>query len=574
MSNRIVHIIAIQEKYLEQITKQMRDVLGHQITIRPTTLKELRKNMVQSNDVVVLSHHMIKGLVNQLIPAKCPCIIAKRDINFANTRELINLPPGQKILVVNDNKTNIEETVTSLREAVFEHEYYPYNPDESIPENIDYILTPGEEDFLPTGLIRVINIGFRVLDIETFYEIANALEREYNPSHIVKRYMKSLVSLSLEYEWEDGGPRINQTKDIRDVARYTFHHVIAVSKSMQETVQLAKNFASTPLPIYINGEKGSGKSMVAQAIHHYSNHSSAPFISVSCKSKPADMLEKELFGSEEDQMITMGVFELAKNGTVFLEEIDELHIPLQERILYALKEKEFFRVAGSKPIPFQARLISCSSEDLNKVREDGELIDSFYHSLTSLSIKVPPLRERSDDFIPLIEDIKARLNKTDISFTPEVMNQLLAYEWPGNVTELYNTITYLSFLEKQTIEVDLLPLKIRKEEKRLQALRQPVINPQEIIKTIEAHGFLEESVEILKIFKAGKSDRLSYGRLTLKKLLDEKDICLTEQQLRARMEVLQELDLLIVRQGRAGSTISRIGEEFLQYISGTAAVHS
>ncbi len=577
MLNRTVHIIAIQEQYLYEITKQMKDVLGQGITISPTTLKELHINMVHPNDIVVLSHHMIKGLVSQLIPAECPCIIAKRDVNFANTRELINLPPGQKILVVNDTKTNIEETVASLRETIFEHEYYSYNPDESIPDSIDYILTPGELDFLPTGLIEVINIGSRLLDIETFYEIANTLGINNNQTQIIKRYIKSLVALSLDYGAETGGKRATQIKDIRDVARYTFQDVIAVSESMQETVQLAKEFATTTLPIYIHGEKGTGKSMLAQAIHHHSYHSVNPFISVSCKSKSTDMLEKELFGFEEEHMIRMGAFEIVEQGTVYLEDVDELVIPLQMRIFRAIKEKEFLRVGGTKPIPFKARLISCSTEELNRITDIdiGKINLSFYESITSLSLKIPSLRERREDFVPLIEDIKRRLKKTDIKSTQEVMDKLLDYEWPGNVTELYNSITYLSFLGEQTIEVESLPLtiRLREEENKFHSLRQTEMNPKEAIKEIESHGFLDESVEILTIFKNGKRERTSYGRLAVKKLLEEKGIPLTEQQLRMRMQILQELDLLIVRQGRAGSTISHNGEEFLRFIANTHSGH-
>ncbi|MFF2450741.1 sigma 54-interacting transcriptional regulator [Neobacillus sp. NPDC058068] len=573
-SNRAIHIIAIQENYLEEITKQMKDVLGHEIMIRPTALKELRANMVHDDDIVVLSHHMIKGLVSQLIPADCPCIIAKRDVNFANARELINLPPGQKILVVNDTKTNIEETVASLRETIFEHEYYPYNPDESIPDSIDYILTPGELDFLPTGLIDVINIGSRLLDIETFYDIATALGLKNDQTQIVKRYFKTLVSLSTEYDEGKRSAKTNPIKDIRNVSSYSFQDVIAVSESMQKVVQLGKEFAKTPLPVHLYGEDGTGKSMLAQAIHHHSCQSGNPFISINCKSKSTDMLERELFGSEESHMISIGAFEVAENGTVYLEDADELLIPLQNRIFRAIKEKKFHRVGGTKSIPFQARLISCSKQGLIWQTESGEFNHSFYEALTSLSLKVPSLKDRREDFVALIEDIKGRLKKTDIILNQDVMNQLLNYEWPGNVTELYNTITYLSFLGEQTIEVELLPLRIRIEESNFQPLPLSEINPNEAIRKIEAHGFLEESVEILRIFEGGKRERTSYGRLTLKKHLEEKGINLTEQQLRMRMEVLQELDLLIVRQGRAGSTISQNGEEFLRFISNSILENS
>lgn len=568
---RIVHIIAIQEKYLDEITKQMKDVLGNHVAIRPTTLKELRTNMVKADDIVVLSHKMIRGLVNQFIPAECSCIIAKRDVNYANSRDLLNLPQGQKILVINDTKSNIEETVASLRETVFEHEYYSYNPDESIPNAIDYILTPGELDLLPGGLPQVIDIGSRLLDIETFYEIVNAIGMPYNPSQIVKRYIKSLVSLSVDKNVDTKTLNVRHTKDIRNIALYTFRDVIAVSESMKKTVHLAMEFARTPLSVHISGERGTGKGMLAQSIHQHSIHSNNPFISVNCTSKSAYMLEKELFGSEDGNTITVGAFEIANNGTVYLENVDELYIPIQLRILRAILEKEFQRVGGSKTIPLQVRLISCSKEELKNVKDNRKINDSFYEALTSLSLRVPSLMERREDIVPLIEDIKRKLNKEDIRFTTGAIDQLLMYNWPGNVTELYNTITYLSFLGEQTIEIEVLPLSIRKEENKFQYLRQPEINLREVIMKIEEHGFLEDSIEVLKVYENGKRERTSYGRLSLKKLLEKKGIFLTEQQLRMRMEVLQELGLLIIRQGRAGSTISRYGEEFLQLIGNTSS---
>ncbi|WP_223595628.1 sigma 54-interacting transcriptional regulator [Neobacillus bataviensis] len=573
MSNQIVHIIAYQEKSLERVMKQIKEVLGQHIKVKPTTLKEIRPEMVHPNDIVFLYHPMIKGIVNKLIPPECPCIVAKRDINMANCRELINLPPGQKILVVNDTKKTIEEAVASLRETISEHEYFPYNPDENIPDDIDYILTPGEIDLLPDGLTNVINIGDRILDIETFIEFAELLGIDYQPQ-MVKRYMKSLVSLSLEYEGMDY-TKGNRMKDIRNVSRYTFDDVIAESTSMVKTVQLAKEFAKTSFPVFIYGEKGAGKSMLAQAIHHYSYHNGDPIFSVNCKSNPIDMLEKELFGFEEDLIHTMGAFEITNNGTVYLEDVDELPFSLQIRIFNAVKESNFLRVGGTTPIPLQARLIACSTKELDQLADNGTFYLPFYEMLTSQSLIVPSLKERREDFVPLIEELKRRLKKTDVIFTDEAMEHLLCYGWPRNVTELYDCITYICSMGEDTIGVKSLPINIRmmSGDCKLGILKGHKINPLEIIKKIEAHGFLEENIEILKIFALGKHERTSFGRLTLKKRLEEAGIYLSEQQIRMRMEILQELELLIVRQGRAGSTISQIGEEFLQFLQSSANVN-
>lgn len=561
-----VHIIAIQEKYLNQITKQINEVLGDEINIHPTTLKELHSNLVSEGDVVVLSNKMIKGLVTQLIPSGCPLIIAKRDLNIVNARKIINLSSKKRILVVNDTKTNTEETVDSLRKTIFEHEYIPYNPDEAMPHSIDFILTPGEKNLLPSGLTNVIDIGPRLLDIETFYMLAELVGLENFQAQVVKRYVKSLVSLSYNNE-ENLGSDDKTLKDIRNIARYTFEDVVAVSKPMQETLNFAKYFASIVGPIHIQGDIGTGKSLLAQAIHNYSAPEASPFISVNCKSESIDMLEKELFGCEDGNLISMGLFETAKNGTIYLEDLNEMLLPLQYKVVQAIKEKEFYRIGSEHPIPFLCRLVTSSKKDLKVLMEKGEFYTELYEAL-KLNLNVPSLKDRKEDFIALIEHFQKRLNKTQSTFTSEVLDELKKYDWPGNVKELYNVITYLLFLDENPIRVESLPLIIRSKDngKKLTSVLQPSHNIQEIISKIETHGFLDESTEILQIFADGKKERMSYGRVTVKKLLEEKGISLTEQQLRMRLEVLQQLGLLIVRQGRAGSTISREGEKFLSFL--------
>ncbi|HAQ07604.1 MAG TPA: Fis family transcriptional regulator [Bacillus bacterium] len=567
MDKKNVHIIAIQEKYLYKIAKQITEVLGDEINLNPITLKELHSNTVNKDDIVVISNKMIKGIVLQLIPKECPWIIAKRDLNFVNAKEIINLPSRKKILVVNDTKTNTDETVDSLRRTIFEHDYIPYNPDESIPHSIDYILTPGEKNLLPSGLTNVIDIGSRLLDIETFYELAYLLGLENVQAQIVKRYIKSLVSLSISIEEvQDSDDKI--VNDIRNVARYRFDDVIAVSIPMKETLERSQRYSSLGEPVNIHGDIGTGKSMLAQAIHNASSPEASPFIAINCRSESIDMLEKELFGYEHGDLISMGLFEIAKNGTVYLENINEMHLPLQLKVFKAVKEKAFFRVGGTHPIPFMSRLVTSSKKELSGLVEKGTFLSEFYDVLR-LNLKVPSLLERKEDIIPLIHNFKKRLNKSDIAISSEVMEELIRYGWPGNVKELYNVITYLLFLGEDPISVESLPLSIRfiEREGDLTSVIQPEKKIQEMINKIETHGFLDESTEILRIFADGKRERLSFGRITVKKLLENKGITLTEQQLRMRIEVLQQLGLLIVRQGRAGSTISREGEEFLSFLN-------
>ncbi|MDF0726528.1 sigma 54-interacting transcriptional regulator [Cytobacillus sp. S13-E01] len=569
MSLKKVHIIAIQERYLDAITKQVKEVLGDKIMIQPTSLKDLHGDTVIAGDIVILSNEMIKGLVIQLIPKDCQWIIGKRDINFANTKELLKLPQGKTILVVNDTNTNTEETIQSLRETVFEHHYISYSPDKEIPESIDYIITPGEKHLLPRGFEKVIDIGSRLLDLDTFDQLLNLLGLEHYRPQMIKRYFKSLVSLSIDNTGELS-LKTNSVRDIRDVAQYRFDDIVAVSKPMQEIVTLATSFSKTEKLIHIEGESGTGKSMLAQAIHNNSNFSSGPFVTINCSTRDFSMIEKELFGTVENDEISIGLLELAKHGTIYIEEIGVLPILFQGRIYQALQEKIFYRVGGQTPIPLRVRVITSNTKNVMELVNDGKFRQDLYYSMSMFSLTVPTLAERKEDFIPLIEDIKARLKRTNIHFTQEVMDIFLNYNWAGNVKELYNVITYLSFIGEQIIKIESLPINLRSRQKseEFESIISSETRRKEIIEKIEEHGFLDESIEILKIYNDGKKERTSFGRLTIKKYLEEKGINLTEQQLRIRLEILQQLGLLIVRQGRAGSTISRSGEDFL-YSLGT-----
>ncbi|WP_053365817.1 sigma 54-interacting transcriptional regulator [Bacillus sp. FJAT-27245] len=571
MGKKNVHIIAIQEKYLSEISKQIIEVLGDEIILTPCPLKELRPDTVKKGDIVLLSNNMIKGIVTQFIPAECPLIVAKRDLNFVNAKAIINLPESKKILVVNDTKVNTDETVQSLKQTIFEHEYIAYRPDEPIPPSIDYILTPGEKELLPSGLPNVIDIGPRLLDIETFYELVELAGLRNDQLQILKRYIKSLVSLSLNNNGYNETDDKN-VKDIRNVAAYHFKDVVAISESMKETLELAKRYSLIHGPIHIRGNEGTGKSMLAQAIHNGSASEASPFIAFNCKSKSLDMLEKELFGYEGGDRTSLGLFEVTKNGTVYLEHINEMPMPIQQKVFKALEEKLFIRVGGTNPVPFMCRLITSSNQHLGELAEKGIFLPALAQELR-LTLCVPPLIERKDDLLALIDDFKRRLDKRNVTISQEVMDELINYDWPGNVKELYNVITYLLFLDDGPIRVDHLPLSIRFKDRRgnLISSLQPQQDFDDVIRKIESHGFLEESVEVLRIFVEGKKTRNSFGRATVKKLLANKEMILSEQQLRMRMEILHQLGLLNVRQGRAGSTISRKGEEFLSFLDQTEA---
>lgn len=215
-------------------------------------------------------------------------------------------------------------------------------------------------------------------------------------------------------------------------------------------------------------------------------------------------------------------------------------------------------------IKTNVRIITSSQLPLDHTNKNNHLNSSLYALLKPFSIYLPPLKERKEDFKILIDDIKQRLNRNDLTFSNEVMQFFNKYKWPGNIKELYNVISYLSCLENQTIDINSLPIYLRNSPNQIHIENQFSNNEYEkIVNKIEEHCFLDEGIEILKVLHKGKQELKSYGRLSLKKELKKMNITFTEQQLRLRLEVLNELKLIIVRQGRGGSTISRFGEDFL-----------
>ena len=322
---RKVHVLSIQEEYLNIITKQLIEVLGDRIEISALTIKNLQMNIIAPGDIVILSKEILIGITRPFVPASCPVIIAKREINIVNTKELISMPDGQNIWVVNDTIEHAKETAFSLEHIYFEHTYFVDDGVTPIPDTIDFIVTPGEMQLVPQHLTNVIDIGPRVLDYQTFLELSTLIDENYDQQHLINRFMKSQVSLAREV---------------------------------------------------IN-----------------------------------DQEEKDLVLSNQEE----------------------------------------------------------------------------------------------------VEHYENKQMKTDDLLTDDKINKITA--------------------------------------------------------KIEEHGFLEESIKILELFEDGKRQFNSFGRLKLKQMLESSGFNLSEQQVRIRLEALQELGLLLARQGRGGTTITKIGEKFLKNTS-------
>ena len=225
--------------------------------------------------------------------------------------------------------------------------------------------------------------------------------------------------------------------------------IITRSSKLEDILKQARNIAPSRATVLIQGESGTGKELLAAFVHSHSLHPQAPYVAVNCAALPDTLAESELFGHEKGSFTgavgrKIGKFELVKKGTLVLDEISEMALPLQAKLLRVLQEKEIDRVGGSCPIPIGARVIAISNVDLKNAVKDGKFRGDLYYRINVIPLTLPPLRQRREDIEPLAHffmDKYCRLNHKKISgIDPAAMELLLNYAWEGNVRELENTM--------------------------------------------------------------------------------------------------------------------------------------
>jgi two-component system response regulator AtoC len=263
---------------------------------------------------------------------------------------------------------------------------------------------------------------------------------------------------------------------------YSFENIISKNERMRQIFDTIRKVAKYKSTILIEGESGTGKELVAKAIHFNSDRSSNPFIPVNCGAIPENLLESELFGHTKGSFTNAvrtkkGLFEEADGGTMFLDEIGELPLQLQVKLLRVLQDGEIRRIGDSRPITIDVRIIAATIKDLDKEVRERKFRDDLFYRLNVLPMKIPPLRERKED-IPLLVDhfigkYSRELNRPIEGIIPEALNCLLKFSWNGNVRELENVIERAIVLtESNMIQVENLPAAIQnaKEESRLSLL--------------------------------------------------------------------------------------------------------
>jgi DNA-binding NtrC family response regulator len=242
------------------------------------------------------------------------------------------------------------------------------------------------------------------------------------------------------------------------------------SKKMDDIVQMIHKIAPGDMSILITGESGTGKELIARAIHNLSKRASNPFVPVNCGALPEHLFESELFGHERGAFTGAvktkpGLTEFADQGTFFFDEIGDLSLPLQVKLLRMLEDGQIRRVGGQKEIGIDIRIIAATNKDIDKAVREELFREDLYYRLNTIQIEIPPLRERTDDILTLayhfLNELSAKNDKDIKKFTSEAENSLVNYAWPGNVRELQNIISRAYFLcSSPVIQESDIPLSV------------------------------------------------------------------------------------------------------------------
>jgi DNA-binding NtrC family response regulator len=318
---------------------------------------------------------------------------------------------------------------------------------------------------------RIQNIPVIMLSAQGSVEVALESVRlgafDYFPKPVDKNRLEPAIRNAIKnYDLEREVEKLKENLK----KEYSFDNIISADKKMQDAFRMISKVLDNDITVLITGESGTGKELVAQAIHYNGKRKTAPFVVVNCASIPRELLESELFGHEKGAFTgahqrKIGKFELAKGGSIFLDEIGEMEMSLQAKILRVIQLKEFERVGGNEVFKTDVRIISATNKDLKTAVDNKQFREDLYYRLSSFPIQIPPLRERKADIVVLInhfvKTFNEKLGKEIKGVTKTALKYLYDYDWPGNIRELENLLERCIILtDGETIDVDILPQAI------------------------------------------------------------------------------------------------------------------
>jgi transcriptional regulator with PAS, ATPase and Fis domain len=414
-------------------------------------------------------------------------------------------------------------------------------------------------------------------------EVQDILGQAHSHEWLVETRGRSIVvhRQDIQYFGEPGGSYFNfqevtyirqleqnLSRKLRErglTTRYTFSDVLTQSPRMRQCVELARRIAGTDFTVLIMGESGTGKELLAQSIQSGSSRSKLPFVAVNCAAVPEQLLESELFGYVGGSFTGAlregreGLFEQANNGTVFLDEIGDMPLMLQAKLLRVLQERQIMRVGSNRLTQVNIRVIAATNRNLEERIRAGLFREDLYYRLNALSLLVPPLRERPEDILPLLRHFLEQHSRGGLVFTSGARDLLLAYPWPGNIRELGNVANHITLMADREVTVDTLPVH----------LLGKVPGPSFAVESglLAARCGLERARSLLAVLAQFAGRDLKAGRRSLRTALLAQGQSLTEAEVRGILQVLTEGGLVRSGLGRRGTELSSRGQQFLKWLN-------
>lgn len=350
-------------------------------------------------------------------------------------------------------------------------------------------------------------------------------------------------------------------------ARYTLDDVIGISTAITETKNILRKMAATDSPVLLMGETGTGKELMAHALHQASRRADGPFIAINVAAMPENLLESELFGYEEGAFTGAkkggrpGLFEFAHQGTLFLDEVEGMSLSMQVKLLRVLQEGEIMRVGGGSIIRVDVRIVAATNESLEEKIQDGSFRKDLYYRLNALTVEIPPLRKRGDDIFLLLDYFMRKMGG-DFTLSEGVKAFLRRHPWPGNIRELQNAVEYFNYLAKPVIGLSDLPPTMTRfvddgsddgegevndnkaDDKEADMAYQAAVDKKQFVLN-----------QLALAWKEGKTA----GREKILETAKKDHISMTQKQVRDLLDELAKEGLIQVGRGRGGSKITEKG---------------
>lgn len=426
--------------------------------------EEQRESIISREKELVLFIEKMASLISGNLKAE----IKSYAYNIEKKKMIKVIDGMDKSVVSVDEKGKID-TCNSKFRKLFNIDYDPRNMD------ISKVL-----DFFSNDVFD--NLKKSNKHSSTFYSESANVRGIYNINKIY--YKKDLKGFVIDFV--DRKDAIRNYNKMNTDYRMTVDDIIGESESIIRVKKNALKAAESSSTILITGESGTGKEMFARAIHFHSSRGDRPFITINCAAIPEELLESELFGYEEGAFTgakkggKLGMFERANKGTIFLDEIGDMSIHLQAKLLRVLQEKEIQKVGGKSGVKVDVRIISATNKNLPELVENGMFREDLYYRLNVLPIELPSLKERKGD-IPLLVDYMVKvyskkLDKNISGVSEEVLNMLEEYNWPGNIRELQNVIEFCINMTNGNIinDINILRNRFRIEEENLKISRNSI----------------------------------------------------------------------------------------------------